>query len=145
MLKIKNVKQSDAGFYTESSYTPSVQTYNILTEHMSDDCIPIQTECGGCIWLDNEGALGEIEFIYPKTVQGPLLHNVGQSITGTPHFEVTDPIYESPFIQVFEGGFVIWLKEVTHIELGISNGGIIYFISNDELCGILATKTVENE
>ncbi|MNW69166.1 hypothetical protein D3C74_481100 [compost metagenome] len=70
---------------------------------------------------------------------------MGQSITGTPHFEVTDPIYESPFIQVFEGGFVIWLKELTHIELGISDGEIIYFISNEELCGMLATKTVINE
>ncbi|MDM5276698.1 hypothetical protein QUF95_04875 [Paenibacillus silvae] len=60
-------------------------------------------------------------------------------------FQMVRGSIPGPFVQVFEGGFVIWLNEVTHIELGISDGEIIYFISNDELCGILATKTVINE
>ncbi|UNK19513.1 hypothetical protein MNQ98_05640 [Paenibacillus sp. N3/727] len=138
MHELINIQQLRHEVDNACTYTPSVLTYNITTEFRMDDCKPYQIERGGCIWLNAEGAVGEVEFIYPNTLQNSNSLVVGQNISGIPLFEVTASKYDNPFIQSFEEGFLIWLKKTTEIELLISHGKIGYLISNNKLCGMLA-------
>ena len=56
----------------EVSFTPEVKTYNIVTGFMSDNCRPFRVSEHIMIWITEEGYIGEIECIYPETVDTPL-------------------------------------------------------------------------
>lgn len=123
---------------SDCTYTRPVETFNITTEYMSDDCNPYEIGSGGVIWLNAVGAMGEVEFIYPRAIHKPSIFEAKQNINGTPLFTLTALEYAKPYIQLFEDGFIIWLQETTDIELEISYGKVSYLISNNVLCGILA-------
>lgn len=142
VLKLIDIQRLEHESSVNCTYTPSVQTFNITTEFMTDECKPIQLEGGGCIWININGAIGEVEFIYPNTIQKSDSFVVGQSCNGIPLFEVTTSMYDNCYIQILEEGFLIWLKESTKIDLLISHGHQIdYLISNSELCGIFAKNS----
>ncbi len=104
---------------------------------MTDESKPIQLAGGGCIWLAADGAIGEIEFIFPKIVQKPNEIRANQYVIGIPAFELTTPKYDNSFIQVLEEGIIIWLNEQAEIELSIRSEHIEFLISNNQLCGVL--------
>lgn len=134
----------ELGLYHDSSkvsctFTPSVKTYNIVTENMTDYCKPIQLGNGCCIWVNERGQLGEVECIYPKLVDNgtSLYSQHGKSVDGVPSFEISS-LNADIVVEQIENGFIIWFSRRKKVEQEVSQNGIDYLLSENELLGIVA-------
>lgn len=121
------------------TYTPSVKTYNIVTENMTDDCKPIQLGNGCCIWLNERGQLGEAECIYPKLLDNgtALYYQQGELVDGVPSFEIS-PFDADVVVEQIENGFIIWFSRSKQVKQEISQNRISYLLSDNELLGIVS-------
>lgn len=137
-LSIRGIKQFNGENEAICTYTPSVKTYNIVTDKMSDDCSPVSMTDGVCMWVDSEGALGEIECIYPRIYQNNIVPSIDRKIVGVPLFEDNNISLSSIYIQELTEGFIIWFSDVRDIEFEVSQNNISYFITTNQLVGILA-------
>ncbi|MBE7897326.1 hypothetical protein G7L40_01205 [Paenibacillus polymyxa] len=139
------LKEIDTNHSTSSvscTYTPSIETYNIVTDNMTDDCKPTQLGNGCCIWLNEKGQLGEIECIYPKSFKAEIstYFHLDEWIYGTPSFEISS-IDDDVVIEQIEDGYIIWLSSKSNVDLEVSQGGISYLLSGNKLSGIVAKKS----
>ena len=125
----------------EVSFTPEVKTYNIVTGFMSDNCRPFRVSVHIMIWITEEGYIGEIECIYPETVDTPLCsysHDLSRKL-GFPQIEICSCDNEA-YIQHCDEGFTIWLNKEKMINKIIDCNQFLLLVSGDEL---VAVKTQE--
>lgn len=52
VVLLKEIDTNHGTSRVSCTYTPSIETYNIVTDNMTDDCIPTQLGNGCCIWLN---------------------------------------------------------------------------------------------
>lgn len=139
MLLLKEVGLNYDISTVSCTYTPSVKTYNIVTENMTDYCKPIQLGNGCCIWVNERGQLGEVECIHPKLLDNgnSLYSQQSKSVDGVPSFEISSFDAEVVVEQI-ENGFIIWFSRRKKVEQEISQNGIGYLLSENELLGVVA-------
>ncbi|MFD1887618.1 hypothetical protein [Paenibacillus wenxiniae] len=123
-----------------SLYTPSIKTFNIVTERMSDNCLPIIIGEGICIWLTPDGALGEIECIYPNISTDLYSPQIQQKVIGTPLFYINDIQSNGICVKEFYEGFIICFSSENEIEIEVIQGNISYFFTQNILVAIGAKR-----
>ncbi|MCQ4087557.1 hypothetical protein [Saccharibacillus sp. JS10] len=142
VLKLKETRQVTKDFTHQSSYIKSVKTLNVVTEFMTDDTIPYQVPNGGCIWLNEKGIIGEIEFIHPKETQPNQFNIIKKLESFIPLFELDKDEYENTSLEIKENIFLVWLKKTHSIDVSISYGDVSYLISKNILCGLIIRKVI---
>jgi hypothetical protein len=112
LLLLKEIGLNHDSSTVSCTYTPSVKTYNIVTENMTDDCNPIQLGNGCCIWLNERGQLGEVECIYPKLLDNgtSLYSQLGELVDGIPSFEISS-FDADVVVEQIENGFIFGYQE----------------------------------
>jgi hypothetical protein len=141
MILLKEILQEQNSSKVSCTYTPSVKTYNIVTECMSDDCKPLQLGNGICIWLDDSGRLGEVECIYPKIMEQSSFKPTFETkkLKGIPTFKTNSSGYNG-CLEELEEGFTIWLSEMQKVDQEICQDKIRYLLNGEQLVGILASN-----
>ncbi|MBP1175312.1 MULTISPECIES: hypothetical protein [Paenibacillus] len=141
-MLLKEIDTNHGTSRVSCTYTPSIETYNIVTDNMTDDCKPTQLGNGCCIWLNEKGQLGEIECICPKSFKNGIstYFHLDEWIDGTPSFEISS-IDGDVVIEQLEDGYIIWLSRKSNVELEVSQSGISYLLSGNKLSGIVAKKS----
>jgi hypothetical protein len=141
MIRAKEIRHIQGKILeVSSSYAASVKTYNIVTTFMSDDCKAYQIGNGICIWLDNEGRLGEIECIYP------IISDVNSSVESTAEITKIEGIPLIEIVSLDSNGyvvhqteqFVIWFSENQQVSHEVRQGNIRYLLSKEQIVGIVA-------
>ena len=140
MIKLLEIQKSNTDI--EVSITPEVQTYNIVSGLMSDDCKPYQVAEDVMIWFSPTGFLGELEAIYPFTVDNfPCQYVKELHIQdGFPRFEVITCDNEG-VIQPIDDGFIVWLKKEKMVNLQVEFKNVQFLFDQDELVAIVAHQT----
>jgi hypothetical protein len=143
LLLLKEIGINHDSSKVSCTYTPSVKTYNIVTENMTDDSKPIQLGNGCCIWLNERGQLGEVECIYPKLFDNgdSFYSQLGELTVGVPSFVIAS-FNAEVFVEQIENGFIIWFSRRKKVEREVSQNGISYLLSENELLGLVA-KDIE--
>ncbi|MEW4370817.1 hypothetical protein [Paenibacillus kandeliae] len=120
------------------SYVPEVRTFNIVTEYMSDECIPYRVNTSVCVWLTATGTLGEIELIYPRQISEQIVWASSNIKTqkGRPYFKDFEYEYENVVVEVSEEQFVIWLNNNGVIDLEVEANNILYLFNYNRLVGL---------
>ncbi|WP_068786950.1 hypothetical protein [Paenibacillus phocaensis] len=139
MLLLKEVYLNHEGSTVSCTYTPSVKTYNIITENMNDDNKPVQFGNGCCIWLNEKGQIGEAECIYPKLLdeKGSFYEQPKVLNEGTPSFIVTS-FDADVTVEPIENGFIIWFTKEKRVEQEISQDRLSYLLLENKLVGLVA-------
>lgn len=145
MLILKEIGLNNDSSAVSCTFTPSVKTYNIVTDNMTDNSKPIQLGNGCCIWLNERGQLGEVECIYPKICNNEVSNYLylGEVIDGTPIFEISS--FEAEVVvEQLEDRFIIWFSTKRKVDQEVSQNGISYLFSENELLGIVAKEYSHN-
>ncbi|WP_411347696.1 hypothetical protein [Paenibacillus sp. WLX2291] len=139
-LKCISLENSKSISQSVCSYIPEVQTFNVITEYMSDECIPYRLSMGACVWLTATGVLGEIELIYPLQLSEHILwkRNHTSKQKGHPYFQDLEYEYENVVVEVAENQFIIWLDTQSVIDLEITANNLMYLFSKNRLVGLYA-------
>ncbi|MDQ1236114.1 hypothetical protein QE450_003612 [Paenibacillus sp. SORGH_AS306] len=137
-LRLFSLKKNSLILKSTCTYTPSIRTFNIVTKHMNDECIPYQIGVGICIWLNELGAMGEIELIYPKQTSKHNFFepNSVEKIIGEPIFSVSETDYDNVTVEISQDNFVIWLKSKSEFDLKIISENIYYLFQDNKLVAI---------
>lgn len=139
MIKIKKVDQ--VRIKTKASYALEERTYNIESELMSDECKGYRIAQNAFLWLTDKGYLGEIESIYPKTIDIPP-YRFSPEIRrekGFPQLELVS--YQNEVsIQHHEGGFTIWLIVDKTVDYEVISNNISFLASGNQLVAIGAKE-----
>jgi hypothetical protein len=135
MIKLIAVRSEETEI--QSTYTPDVRTYNIVSGLMSDDCKPYRVAQSMMIWMTESGHMGEIECIYPVAVEGQmcLFKEIVKELSGFPVFEVLCCDNEA-YIQNHNNGFTLWLTKDKEVDTQIEFKQLKFLVANNELVGI---------
>lgn len=139
MIRLLEVQKSTTDI--EVSMTPEIRTYNIVSGLMSDNCQPYRVAERIMIWLTPTGLLGELEAIYPPTVNKfPCQYEKElRKQDGFPRFEVITCNGEG-IIQPLDDGFIVWLRKERTVDLLIEFKQVQFLFEQDELVAIVTHR-----
>ncbi len=145
LIKVTDIKESELTF--EAKYIKEVRNYDILTNYMSDDCVPYRIHQATMLWISEAGELGEIECIYPIMVESkePLELSGFPQKHGVPILEVVSSEDAEVWIEYQKNTFIIWLAANKSIQSCIEAANIKFLVTAEsELIGILCERvTIE--
>lgn len=139
MIKVVGINNKNVQF--NITYIEQVKTYNITTEFMSNECTNYRVEQSNMIWLNHEGAISEIESIYPKTVQKECCYFAKQIkyLSGFPRLHII-ATSDDFCIQHAQNKFIMWFAKEKIIDVHLQSENIDFYIGKDELLGIHCRK-----
>ncbi|SFX09788.1 hypothetical protein SAMN04487866_101516 [Thermoactinomyces sp. DSM 45891] len=135
MIKLTNLRNVSSEI--NGSYTPEVNTYNIVSGFMSDNSRPFRVSQSIMFWINESGFLGEIECIYPAIVNEWACNYADRCIKeiGFPQLEIITPSNQA-YVQSLEEGFIIWFSKGELIDLEIAFSNAVFLFSGNELVGL---------
>lgn len=127
----------------EVSISPTVRTYNIVSDLMADDCKPYRVAEHVMIWLDPAGFLGEVEAIYPPMTTSALCQygDTLQKRNGFPQLAIMSCDNEG-IIQPLDNGFTLWLAKEKIIDLEVTFKNVQFLFAQEELVGLIAHQAL---
>ncbi|MFD1988352.1 hypothetical protein ACFSGI_00025 [Paenibacillus nicotianae] len=137
-LNLLSLKKNSLISKSTCTYNPSIRTFNIVTSYMNDECIPFQIGMGTCIWLNESGAMGEIELIYPIQTSKPNFFEPDtiENTIGEPSFSVSEADYDNITVEISRENFMIWLKSESEFDLKVVSENVYYLFQDKELVAI---------
>jgi hypothetical protein len=122
-----------------NQFIPSVNTFDITSQIMSDEFRPYQIANNAMLWADENGFFGEIEVFSPIVTEisiGLKLPKVRKEF-GVPQMTFTKSI-NKVIVEKYLSTFTVWLSEHPVIDLEVMSDTVTFLFEKEELVGILA-------